>query len=54
MHVTPRKGRDVRTTLGVNTDKGATKPIGGDAALPQGHTGDKIDLSIYYGMRYCL
>jgi hypothetical protein len=49
MHVTPRKGRDVRTTLGVNGEKGAGKVANGEAGTIKGHDG-KLDLSIFYGM----
>jgi hypothetical protein len=49
MHVTPRKGRDVRTTLGVNGEKGAGKVANGVAGTIEGHNG-KLDLSILYGM----
>ena len=49
MHVAPRKGRDIKSTLGVNGEKAASKDLGGISKDFDGGTGGKVDLSIYYG-----
>jgi hypothetical protein len=49
MHVAPRKGRDIKSTLGVSGEKAGSQELGGMSKDFDGSTGGKVDLSIYYG-----
>ena len=50
MHVTPRKGRDVKTILGSGAEKAEQEAAKmGSNLAGNGERGEKIGLSIYYG-----
>jgi cytochrome P450/NADPH-cytochrome P450 reductase len=49
MHVAPRKGRDIKSTLGASGGKAGSMELGGMSKDFDGSTGGKVDLSIYYG-----